>query len=190
MSGTVRVATGDFAGRRLVGVVEGTRPATARMRDSIFNRPVVLALTTGRVLDLYAGAGLLGLEALSNGATQVDFVERNRRACDVVRQNLAALGCGERAQVLCMPVEGAVARLEPPYDLCFADPPYDVDATATLDALLRSVPTGLLQPNGLLLWRYLRSVPGPARIAGLARVEERRYGDGVLGTYRAESPGA
>ena len=62
----------------------------------------------------------MGLEALSNGAQSVDFVERDRRACDVIRRNLDVIDCADRARVLCVPVEAARA-LEPPYDLCFAD---------------------------------------------------------------------
>jgi 16S rRNA (guanine(966)-N(2))-methyltransferase RsmD len=161
------------------------------MRDSMFNRPDVLALTTGLVLDLYAGAGLIGLEALSNGAERVDFVERNRRVCEVVRRNVATVGCEDRSRVLCRPVEQVLDRLEPPYDLCFADPPYDVDATKTLQSLFGPIAEGMavLQDDGVLLWRYLRSQPGPERLGGLARVEERRYGDGVLGTYRVAFSG-
>ncbi len=175
----VRIATGDFAGRRLAAAAAPTRPATARMRESIFNRPDVLAVVTGRVLDLYAGSGLLGLEALSNGAQSVDFVERDRGACDVIRRNLETLDCTARARVLCVPVESARA-LEPPYDLCFADPPYPDDAT---EALIELAEAGLVGERGLLLWRYLRKRPAPPGIADLAQVEERRYGDGVLGTF-------
>ncbi len=181
MSAVVRVTTGEFVGRRLTGAAEGTRPATGRMRESIFNRPDVLDVVGGAVLDLYAGAGLLGVEALSNGARRVDLVERNRRACEVVRRNVAAVRGEDQSRVLCLSVERALKRLEPPYDLCFADPPYEVDAKEPLESLLQA---GILNPRGLLLWRYLRSRPGPDRLGPLARVEERRYGDGVLGTYR------
>ena len=182
----VRIATGDFAGRRLAAAAAPTRPATARMRDSIFNRPDVLALLTqraSRVVDLYAGSGLLGLEALSNGAGHVDFVERDRRACEVIRRNLETLDCTARARVLCSAVETARA-LEPPYDLCFADPPYPDDAAQTLIGLAEA---GLVAEGGLLLWRYLRKRPAPPKIADLALVEERRYGDGVLGTFVPDS---
>lgn len=149
------------------------------MRDSIFNRPDVRARVGGRVLDLYAGAGLLGVEALSNGATRVDFVERDRRACDVIRRNVAALDAEQRATVHCR----AVDRWHPgePYDLVFADPPYDLDAQPALAGVVEA---GALGPDGLLLWRYPRTRPGAARLVSLVRVEERRYGDGVLGTYR------
>ncbi len=175
----VRITTGLFAGRRLVAAAAPTRPATARMRESILNRPDVLAVASGRVVDLYAGAGLLGLEALSNGAQSVDFVERDRRACDVIRRNLDVIDCADRARVLCVPVEAARA-LEPPYDLCFADPPYPEDAT---QALIKLVVSGLVAEQGLLLWRYPRKRPPPIPIADLAQVDERRYGDGILGTF-------
>lgn len=175
----VRIATGDFVGRRLAAAAAPTRPATARMRESIFNRPDVLAVVSGRVVDLYAGSGLLGLEALSNGAQSVDFVERDRRACDVIRRNLETLDCADRARVLCVSVETARA-LEPPYDLCFADPPYPDDAT---QALIDLAAFGLVAERGVLLWRYPRKRPAPPVIADLAQVDERRYGDGVLGTF-------
>lgn len=184
MPPVVRVATGAWAGRRLHAAAAPSRPATARMRDSIFNRPDVRARVGGRVLDLYAGAGLLGVEALSNGASHVDFVERDRRACEVVRRNVGALDASERATVHCRTVERWQPRAT--YDLIFADPPYDHDA---LPALVALVAKRALQPDGLLLWRYPRTRAGPARLASLVRVEERRYGDGVLGTYRlAEEP--
>ena len=178
----IRISGGAYAGRQVRGGPAGTRSATARLRTSIFDRPDVRALADGRVLDLYAGAGLLGLEALSHGAAWVDFVERSRPACDVIRSNLAGLGAGERARVHCGTVERARARLTPPYDLCFADPPYLVDALPTLGALLSG---GLLAGDGLLLWRHLRRQPGPECLGPLARCDVRRYGDGVLESYRA-----
>ncbi len=151
------------------------------MRESLFNRPHVQAVVRGRVLDLYAGAGLLGIEALSREAATVDFVERGRDACAVIRRNVALLEVADRARVLCAPVEGVWARLDPPYDLCFADPPYALDATPALLELLEG---GLLTQAGLLLWRHPRRRPAPERLGPLARCDMRRYGDGVLETYR------
>ncbi|MCY3922606.1 MAG: RsmD family RNA methyltransferase, partial [Chloroflexi bacterium] len=88
-----RIVGGALAGRRLRSPANGTRPATAVVRSAIFDRPEVRELVEGaRVLDLYAGAGYLGLEALSRGAESVDFVERNGPACAVIRRNLQELG--------------------------------------------------------------------------------------------------
>ena len=178
----IRVTGGEFRGRRLVGASGATRPATARMRAAIFNRPDVQAVVEGRVLDLYAGAGLLGMEALSRGALAVDFVERVRRVCAVISQNLASLGLTDQGRVHCVSVERCGGRLEPPYDLCFADPPYPLDATAALERLLAG---GLLRPGGLLLWRHPGAREAADALGPLVRSDRRRYGDGVLETYVA-----
>ena len=178
----IRVTGGAYRGRRLVGASGATRPATARMRAAIFNRPDVQAVVEGRVLDLYAGAGLLGVEALSRGATVVDFVERERRVCAVIAQNLAALGVADQGRVHCVPVERCGGRIEPPYDLCFADPPYPLDATAALERLLER---GLLRVGGLLLWRHPAARAAEMSLGPLVRSDRRRYGDGVLETYMA-----
>lgn len=181
----IRVSGGDFAGRRLRGAADGTRPATARMRESIFNRGDVQAVVEGRVLDLYAGAGLLGVEALSRGAASVDFVERKRRACAVVRENIAVVEGEARSRVLCRSVERALGALAPPYDLCFADPPYEVDARLVLERLAEA---GVVGPGGLLLWRHARRRAAGEMLGPLARCDQRRYGDGVLETYQAGGP--
>lgn len=180
----VRLTGGAHGGRRLRGAAGATRPATARLRRSIFDRPNVQAALGGPVLDLYAGAGLLGLEALSRGAPRVDFVERDRAACAVIRANLESLGGGPRAELHCRSAERTLAALPPGYMLCFADPPYAVDATPVLRELLRR---GLLHPDGLLLWRYPRARPAPVDVLGasLVRVDQRRYGDAVLDTFAA-----
>lgn len=176
---------GEYRGRHLEGAAAGTRPATALVRAAIFNRPDVLARVGGRALDLYAGAGLLGVEALSRGAAAVDFVEQSREACAVIRRNVAVVEGQERSRVLCGPVERALPRLRPPYDLCFADPPYDLDATHTLERLAQAAVVGA---GGLLLWRHPVRRPAPERLGPLARSERRRYGDGVVETYEWERP--
>ena len=176
-----RVTGGAFRGRRLHAAAVGTRPATALIREAIFNRPDVQAAIAGPVLDLYAGAGLLGVEALSRGAPRVDFVESNRAACAVIRANLAVVEAGVGARVLCLPVERCLPRLAPPYTCCFADPPYPLDAAHALTAL---VDAGILAPGGLLLWRHPARRSAPERLGPLAQVDQRRYGDGTLDTYR------
>ncbi len=192
----VRLTGGAHAGRRLRGAAGPTRPATARLRRSIFDRPDVQAALWGPVLDLYAGAGLLGLEALSRGAPRVDFVERDRAACAVIRANLESLGCGQRADLHCRSAERALAALPPGYTLCFADPPYAADAAAVLRDLVQRA---LLRRDALLLWRHPRARPAPDLLApapaapgspyvlprSLVRVDQRRYGDAVLDTFAA-----
>ena len=106
----IRVTGGKFGGRHLEGASGSTRPATAQMREAIFNRPDVLSVVHGRVLDLYAGAGLLGLEALSRGARFVDFVEREPRACSIIRNNLSTLGLTDFGDVHPLMVENCLER--------------------------------------------------------------------------------
>ena len=186
----VRLTGGDYNGRRVRGASGGTRPATARLRRSIFDRPDVQAALRGPVLDLYAGAGLLGLEALSRGAPQVDFVERDRGG---LRRHPGQPGKprlrSDRARLHCRSAEAALPRLPPGYLLCFADPPYASDATAVLQDLLQR---DLLHPDALLLWRRPRERPapdllGPGPAGGaarsLVRVDQRRYGGAVLDTF-------
>ena len=160
------------------------------IRAAIFDRPDIGELVqSAGVLDLYAGAGYLGIEALSRGADYVDFVEKNGNACAVIRRNLAELGLSARARVHRLPVERCFSRIALGPQLIFVDPPYRVDALPVIEAFAARarLPTG-----ALLVWRRLsRSsggvAPPPERIAGLVRIDQRRYGDGAIDTYRAEA---
>lgn len=135
----MRVVAGEHRGRRLVAPAgTGTRPTSDRVREAIFN---VLTSAAGgldgyRVLDLFAGSGALGIEALSRGAAHVTFVEQARAAAATVRRNLDELGIGEdRATVVVGDALRHVA-VEAPVDLVLADPPYAFDAWPALLARL------------------------------------------------------
>lgn len=173
-----RIVAGAARGRRLVVPPRGTRPTTDRVRESVFN---VLAARLDfedlRVLDLYAGSGALGLEALSRGARSVLFVESDRRAADVIDRNIATVGLtgavvrrGAVATVL-----GAGAGS--PVDLVFADPPYEV-GNAEVESVLTA-----LQNCGWLADGAVAVVERPANSAPLTWPPgwevwpERRYGD-------------
>ena len=185
-----RIVGGRLAGRRLRSPANGTRPATAIVRSAVFDRPQIQELVErGRVLDLYAGAGYFGLEALSRGAESVDFVERNGPACAVIRRNLEELGLTEQARVHRVPVERCFSRIPLDPDLIFIDPPYRVNARPVIEAFMEraSLPTG-----AIAVWRRLTRASGgvpapPDRIGGLVRIDQRRYGDGAIDTYRAEA---
>jgi 16S rRNA (guanine966-N2)-methyltransferase len=124
-----RVIGGVAGGRRIAVPPRGTRPTTDRVRESLFNIVTArLDLTGLSVLDLYAGSGALGLEALSRGAASALFVESDRRAATVLERNIATLGLTgatlRRGLVATVLAAGAAA----PVDLVLADPPYEVDA--------------------------------------------------------------
>lgn len=123
----MRVVAGEFGGRRLIGPAgTATRPTTDRVREAIFNSLGSAGLLEGAlVADLFAGSGALGIEALSRGAEQCVFVERDRTALRALDANLDALGLRSRARVVTSDVMTVVASIDA--DVVFADPPYDFD---------------------------------------------------------------
>jgi 16S rRNA (guanine966-N2)-methyltransferase len=172
-----RIVAGTAGGRRLVVPPRGTRPTSERVREALFNAiESALDLDGAAVLDLYAGSGALGLEALSRGASRVSFVESDRNALTVLRRNVAAIGLpganvvsGRVRTVL----EAGTASL---YDVVLADPPYDdSDVDEVLQALV-----GWTRPGALVvLERSVRS-PDPRWPSAFAPLRVKRYGDTAL----------
>jgi 16S rRNA (guanine966-N2)-methyltransferase len=134
-----RIVAGAARGRRLAVPPAGTRPTADRAREALFSslESQLGGLGGLSVIDLYAGSGAVGLEALSRGAARVLLVESDRRAADVAKANVRAVGL-PGAAVLVRPAERLGPNPDPAYDVLFADPPYDVEA-----AQLRGVLTGL-----------------------------------------------
>ena len=134
----MRVVAGEAGGRFLVAP-EGTttRPTSDRVRESVFNMLFSLGATEdSRVLDLYAGSGALGIEALSRGAKSCVFVERDRSAIEAIHENLETLGFEDRATVVQTDVFTWVERNDEAFDLVLADPPY---AEEDWEPLLESI---------------------------------------------------
>jgi 16S rRNA (guanine(966)-N(2))-methyltransferase RsmD len=136
-----RIVGGVAGGRRIAVPPRGTRPTTDRVRESLFNIVTARRDLTGlAVLDLYAGSGALGLEALSRGAASALFVESDHRTAAVIARNIAALGLGgatlRRGAVASVLAAGTAS----PVDLVLADPPYDVEV-AEVDAVLAALAT-------------------------------------------------
>ena len=174
----VRIVAGVAGGRRLVVPPRGTRPTPDRVREAVFSALQARRdLDGARVLDLYAGSGAMGLEALSRGAAHVRFVEFDRRAAAVLHRNVAALGL-PGAEVTTADVP-AVLLSEPGqrYDLVLADPPYALDDDALGGVLRALVRGGWLAPAALIVVeRAARAVP-PAWPEGVCELMNRRYGD-------------
>ncbi len=174
----VRIVAGIAGGRRLTVPPRGTRPSTDRVREAVFSAIQARRdLDGARVLDLYAGSGALGLEALSRGAAYVRFVESDRRAAAVLSRNVEALGLPGTevtvADVLAV-LRGGAGR---PYDVVLADPPYELE-DGVLGGVLRAlVSGGWLAPAALIVVeRAARAAPPnwPDRVSELT---SRRYGD-------------
>lgn len=184
----VRVITGQAGGRHLkVPRGWGGRPTSDRVKESLFN--ILGPLVPGAsFLDLFAGTGSVGIEALSRGASRVVFVENNRQAVRAIRENLAQTGLGGRAEVLPIGVMDAAARLKgQKFTIIFLDPPYDQGLeVSALEAL---VANDLLEENGLVVVEGSRRRKMPARVGCLKLYREHRVGDTVLAFYRPAADG-
>jgi 16S rRNA (guanine966-N2)-methyltransferase len=180
----MRVIAGSAKGRRLKGPGDRTgrtRPTSDLLRGAMFDALASLGADLSRVLDLYAGSGALGIEALSRGAEHCDFVERDPAACAVIRDNLRLTGFEDRARVLRLPVERAMPKLDGPYTLILADPPY-ADGGAL--PLLREIAVSSLvnADTVLVLEHSAREEPG-ADIGSLSLINSRRHGDSAVSIY-------
>lgn len=185
----MRVIGGEFRGRRLRAPRgDQTRPTADRVREALFN---VLApfIADATVLDLFAGSGALGLEALSRGAASAVLVESDAVVCRVLRQNVATLDIGTRADIWQMPVQAALRRLGADgmtFDFIMLDPPYRqglVDATVALLA-----DGTVLAPDGIIVAEHERSAETAATVdtahGSLVRVRTLTYGDTAISMYR------
>lgn len=174
----MRIIAGRFRGRSLASVGKGDgaahlRPTTDRVRESLFN---VLAhrheLAGARVLDLFAGTGALGLEALSRGAAHVTFVDDGRVAGQLIRKNIDLTGCVTQ----CTLIRRDATRLGPcpdtPCDLVFLDPPYGKGlGQRAIDAALAG---GWIAPGALIVWEENTQMPAPR---GFEMLDSRKYGE-------------
>lgn len=179
----LRITGGRLAGRRFRAPRCGVRPTADRVREAVFS--LLGSLEGARVLDLCAGSGALGLEALSRGAAEAVFVERSGQAAATLRRNLQALGLESASRVLCADVLRALARLRGAacFDLVLLDPPYQADLVRPA---LRALAKGrLAAPAATLVVETGRQRP-PEAGPGFRLSQRRRYGDTLVTIYRAE----
>lgn len=182
----MRIIAGRFGGRKLAGLGKGDaaahlRPTPDRVREALFS-----SLTSGahgdpiseaRVLDLFAGTGALGLEALSRGAAHVSFVENGRVAQRLLAQNIEVLDVAGETEVLRRDVLKRGENTGPLYDLVFLDPPYGKDLGQRALAL-----PGWIAPEALVVWEETAPQPAPP---GFELLDHRRYGSTHVTILRA-----
>ncbi len=186
----MRITGGVHRSRALIAPRgQETRPTSDRVREALFSMLAsdgVFADEPGpRVLDLYAGSGALGLEALSRGAREAVLVESARSALTAIRQNVRALDLGESVTVVPVRVDRALEDLEGPFDLVLVDPPYaDVRAT-TFGSLLERAGR-LLAPSGVLVLEHA-STDEPSAPPGLDLDRRRRHGDTTISLFKSRS---
>ena len=181
----MRVAGGAARGQRLKGaVVPGVRPTSERARAAIFNVLPPWLLREARVLDLFAGTGSLGIEALSQGAAWADFVERNRRQCQALLDNLRATGFSGQSAAHCGEASRLLKTLNGPYQVVLLDPPYKMADLAAFMETLSNTP-GLIDDPGVVVVGHSRHVSLEPEYGQLKLESLRRYGDNVVAFYKS-----
>ncbi|HEY2327372.1 MAG TPA: 16S rRNA (guanine(966)-N(2))-methyltransferase RsmD [Gaiellaceae bacterium] len=168
----MRIIAGSHRGHRIAAPKGAhTRPTSDRVRENAFN--LIGPVDGAEVLDLFAGSGAMGMEALSRGAARCTFVENDRDACQVINANLDKLKL--HAAVLCQDASRALAQERKQFDLILCDPPYDRDVTKLPFARL-------LSDTGVLVYES-SGREEPPQIEGLAERTSRKYGSARLTLY-------
>ena len=182
----MKIIAGTLKGRRLVSPRGlGTRPTADQVRIALMDT-LAPHLLGARFLDLFAGAGSVGLEALSRGAARAVFVERDAAAVAALRRNVGALGVDDRTRVLRADVEralGVLAAADERFELVFLDPPYGADLVA---ATLGRLGAGTLTaPGALVVAQHFTKQPPPGAAGALTAFRTRRFGETTLTFFRA-----
>jgi len=171
----VRITGGSARGLLLTAPKHAAlRPTSDKVRNAIFQLVGAL-VEEARVLDLYAGTGALGIEALSRGAAFAEFVEQDARLCQAIRGNLERVGFAELGRVHRAKVETAVAVLEGPFRLALMDPPYALAGVPAVVARLTR--PGLLERDALVVWEHSSRDKIEEYYGALSMKTQRKYGD-------------
>lgn len=182
----MRVIAGKAKGHQLKAPRRrATRPATDLVRGAIFS---ILETTTdnwSRVLDLFAGSGALGIEALSRGAGWVDFVEHDPRCCQIIKENLEKTKLSAQAHVYCCRVAKALAFLENEYSIILIDPPYSDPSIGNL--LTQLADSRLVGPQTIIVVTHSPHLPLAPAYGSLRVIKERRHGDSWIKVFQKEA---
>ncbi len=182
----MRVISGIAKGRHLkfpTGTT--TRPVTDLVRGAIFSILENLTSDWEQVLDLFAGSGALGIEALSRGAGWTDFVESERKCCAIIKENLAAAGFSYQSRVYCLNVTKALAVLDKEYSIILMDPPYANPTTG--DIITSLADSKLVGDNTLLVVTHSSRLPLNRSYAALNLIKENRHGDSCVSIFQKEA---
>jgi 16S rRNA (guanine(966)-N(2))-methyltransferase RsmD len=179
----MRIIAGHLKGRRLrTPTWAGLRPTSDKLRETLFN-VIAPRVPDARVLDLYAGTGAIGIEALSRGAAHVTFVDEDPRALKLIEENLRHCGVSDRYAIIRLRLPAGSPQSLPtgPFDLVFLDPPYgELDLTASIAAVER-----VIAPDGLLVLEHARRRPAPGTAGRLSQTRDLISGDSALAFYRS-----
>lgn len=179
----MRVIAGRLKGYRLKSLRGlDIRPTSDLIRGAIFSMLESMDVDWSRVLDLYAGSGALGIEALSRGAGWVDFVERNPRCCALIKHNLEHTGLTVQRDVYCVTVAKALSLLHERYGVVFLDPPYaDPTIATTLEKLTSS---RLVGEDSTIVLEHSRRVSLEVSYGSFCQTKNLRHGDTRISVYQ------
>lgn len=176
----MRIITGSARGRRLLTLEgEDVRPTTDRVKEALFSI-LQFQIEGRRVLDLFAGSGQLGLEALSRGAREVVFVDAGKEPISVIEKNIASTGLGENARVLHMDYAAFLLRRNDPFDIALLDPPY---RTGLLQKAL-PLTAAIINKGGVIVCEHPMDEDVPESAGDFVKTRDYRYGKILLSVYR------
>lgn len=186
----MRIVGGTLGGRVLRAPAgAATRPTSEKVREAVFQILAPRGVARGRILDLFAGSGALGIEALSRGATHATFVDSGRPALAATRENLRELGLEDRATVVAQDAvafaKKPLAEGAEPWSLVFVDPPYASDLAVRAVVAL---PRESLASDAVIVIEHDRRNAPPEALGSLLRTDERRYGDTLISFYEVPAP--
>ena len=181
----MRITGGSVRGQMLKTLPGLTvRPTTDKVREAIFSMLQSLVSNWKRGLDLFAGSGALGIEALSRNMEFVDFVDQSSKCCSLIKDNLKKTGFTEKSHIYCCPVSRAIGFLNTPYDVIFIDPPY---ADNTLDELIGELDSPkLVTDKTIIMASHASRSPLKTKCNSLSLIKEKKYGDTCISIYRKE----
>lgn len=181
----MRVTGGAGRGKRLrVPPGDRVRPTSDKVKQALFN---ILGerVADAAFLDLFAGAGGIGIEALSRGASRVVFVDDDRKSLKVIRLNVDESGLGERAEIVASKAESFIKKAEERFAVVFLDPPYSFDIRPLLEQIAGS---DLLEPDAVVVAEHFKKQSSPEQAGTLTRYREAVYGDTMLAFYKRQEP--
>ncbi len=181
----MRVISGRAKGHHLK-VPKGTyvRPATDLVRGAIFSILENMTQDWAQVLDVFSGSGAMGIEALSRGAGWADFVERERRCCDIIKENLEQTRLADQAHIYCCSVSKALSFLDKEYSIIIMDPPY---ADTSIGKVIEQVgASGLVGAKTVVVVTHSPHLAFDSTYGMLKMIKEHRHGDSCIAVYKKE----
>lgn len=182
----MRVITGKAKGHHLkFPTGTKTRPVTDLVRGAIFSILENTVEDWSRVLDVFAGSGALGIEALSRGADWVDFVESEPKCCDIIKENLEKTRLSAQAHVYCCDAFKALSFLDKEYNIILMDPPYSNSSTG--DFLIQLAKSGLVGAKTTVVVTHSSRLPINQAYGALNLIKEHRHGDSCISFFQKEA---